>query len=183
MSEQPNIGDFNLRYPIGPMPSGDIEGFHQIAAWVKSIKTFPDKIIQFLETNPENIESCIYRANSWTVKQVIHHCADSHINAMCRLKLGLTEEMPIVKPYAEEKWAELSDSFNCPLSDSVSILTGLHSRWTNLLESMSDSDFKRKIFHPGSKEIMTLAQLTRLYAWHCDHHYGHLLLAAKNLPQ
>ena len=182
MIEPSEISDFHLRYPIGPMPIAEIEGFHQIPAWIESIRLFPDKIIHFLDTNPAEIETCTYRVGSWTVKQVIHHCADSHINAMCRLKLGLTENMPIIKPYAEEEWAELSDSFDCPLSDSILLLTGLHHRWVKLLESMSESDFKREIFHPGSKEIMTLAQLTRLYAWHCDHHFGHLLLAAKNLP-
>lgn len=169
-----------LRYPCGEMPVNEpfIEGWFEDAK--KTIRLFPQQVSEILERNPETIESFRYRPDSWTARQLVHHCADSHINALIRLKLALTEDNPTVKPYLEDLWANLVDTQLCPLSDSLNILNGVHSRWSAILANLNLVDLERLYFHPGMNETLTIAQLTRLYAWHCQHHLAHLLQAEKN---
>lgn len=119
-----------------------------------------------------------YREGGWTARQVVHHVADSHMNAFVRFRLALTEDTPTVKPYDQSKWAELIDSTTEDPSVSVQILDGLHRRWHRMLEAMSDADFARTLQHPEYGAI-TCEWLLQLYAWHGRHHIGHVKLTAR----
>ena len=118
-----------------------------------------------------------YRPGGWTVRQTVHHVADSHLNAYVRFKLALTEDTPTIRPYDEAEWAELPDS-TMPLENSFKIIEGVHSRWVNLLNSMSDDDYQKKLVHPESGE-WTLEKFLGLYAWHSKHHTAHITKLAE----
>lgn len=114
-----------------------------------------------------------YREGGWTVRQVVHHVPDSHLNAYTRFKLALTEETPTIRPYDEAKWAALADTHATPISTSLDLLESLHDRWVRLLRSMKESDFQRRLIHPESGE-QSVDNLLALYAWHGRHHVGHI---------
>ena len=115
-----------------------------------------------------------YRPDGWTVKQLVHHIPDSHLNAYCRFKLALTENEPTIKTYDEAKWAELPDSQRVPIDVSLDLLEALHERWVALLRSMDSADFKRGLRHPERDRVLTLGNMLGLYAWHGRHHVGHI---------
>lgn len=114
-----------------------------------------------------------YRPEGWTVRQVIHHVPDSHLNSYMRFKLALTEDEPTIKPYAEDRWAELTDGKSGPIEVSLRLLECLHSRWVALLRSMSEADWKRTFRHPDLG-LLRLDQNAALYAWHGRHHVAHI---------
>ena len=115
-----------------------------------------------------------YRDGGWTVKQVVHHVADSHMNAYIRFKLRLTEDSLIIKPYDEAAWAEMADTKNLPVNISLTLLHALHSRWIEVLKNMSREDLDKTAYHPESKIEYTLWGLLGLYAWHSKHHVAHI---------
>ena len=114
-----------------------------------------------------------YRPDGWTVRQVVHHLPDSHLNSYCRFKLALTEDEPTIKPYREDRWAELEDSRATPIEVSLALLESLHKRWVLLMESLGPADFERTFRHPDIG-VVTLAQSACLYAWHGRHHVAHI---------
>ncbi len=114
-----------------------------------------------------------YREGGWTVRQVVHHVPDSHLNSYIRFKLALTEDVPTIKPYDEARWAELSDTHSTPIKTSLAMLDALHDRWVRLLRSMSETDFQRQLRHP-ELGTMTLDTLLALYSWHGRHHVAHI---------
>jgi hypothetical protein len=114
-----------------------------------------------------------YRPDGWSVRQVVHHVPDSHMNAYIRFKLTLTEDTPTIKPYDQAAWAGLEDARSTPIETSLSLLETVHDRWVRILNAMSPSDFKRTLNHPESG-IMTLDQLLAMYAWHSKHHVAHV---------
>jgi len=120
---------------------------------------------------PEQLDTR-YRPEGWTVRQVVHHVPDSHINAYIRFKLALTEEQPPVKPYDQAAWAELSDS-SAPIEVSLQLLAALHSRWVDVLQGMRPSDFGRTLYHP-EHGVVTLDRMLAMYAWHSGHHLAHI---------
>jgi hypothetical protein len=111
-----------------------------------------------------------YRDGSWTLRQVVHHVADSHMNAYIRFKLALTELTPTVKPYKEELWAELLDARSMPIAVSLTLIDALHERWSTLLRGMTDTDFSRTYYHPENDLVTPLTVVTMTYAWHGKHH-------------
>lgn len=119
-----------------------------------------------------------YREGGWTTRQVVHHVADSHMNAFVRFRLILTEDTPTVKPYQEAEWAKLIDSTTEDPSASIQILEGLHRRWHRMLDAMTDADFQRSARHP-EHGLVTADWLLQLYAWHGRHHVGHIKLTVK----
>jgi uncharacterized damage-inducible protein DinB len=114
-----------------------------------------------------------YREGGWTVRQVVHHVVDSHVNAYVRFKLALTEENPTIKPYQEKLWAELSDAKTLPVESSLAILEALHARWVALLDTLDPEQFRRTLHHPESGD-MTVDSLLEVYGWHGPHHEAHI---------
>lgn len=164
----------NLRYPIGKyiiQPFSD----KQLQEWLIDIKHLP----QHLENVVLNLDAAqldtVYREGGWMVKQVVHHVADSHMNAYTRFKLGLTEDNPTIKPYDEVAWAELKDSLDLPINISLTLLHALHSRWYHILKNLTTEELLSKtVFHPGSQTTFTLWDLLGMYAWHGRHHVAHI---------
>ncbi|MBS1512331.1 MAG: bacillithiol transferase BstA [Bacteroidetes bacterium] len=161
------------RYPIGkyePLPYSE----QQKEAWLADIKFLP----QLLENAVNNLDAAQldtpYRDGGWMVKQVVHHVADSHLNAYTRFKLGMSEELPSIKPYDEVQWAEMKDSLELPINISLTLLHALHTRWYYFLTGLTEADYQRKVFHPEHKKEMTLWHLLGMYAWHGRHHVAHI---------
>ncbi|HWS60267.1 MAG TPA: putative metal-dependent hydrolase, partial [Flavobacterium sp.] len=120
-----------------------------------------------------------YRLEGWTIRQVVHHCADSHMNSLTRLKLALTEDKPTIKPYREELWAELPDSKNLPLESSLKMLEGIHYRWSILLNNLTKEHRERTFIHPNKGKEFRIDENIGLYAWHCNHHLAHIIETKK----
>ena len=169
----------DLRYPVGRFD------------WDSPISEADrPQLVALIAETPGNLRKAVaglsrdqletpYRPGGWTVKQVAHHVPDSHMNAYCRFKLGLTEDEPTIKPYNEASWAELADTRRVPIEVSLDLLDALHLRWVALLRSMDPSDFRRAVRHPEYDRIMTLDQLLGLYAWHGRHHVAHITALRK----
>jgi hypothetical protein len=115
-----------------------------------------------------------YRPGGWTVRQVVHHVPESHMNSYIRFKLGITEDRPTIKPYDEDAWAKLPDIGRAPVEASLALLDALHQRWVALLETMAPEQFARTVFHPEHKKELSLDWLLQLYAWHGKHHTAHV---------
>ena len=169
-----------LRYPIGEFQFQANADRAHIDAWIQSIADFPSVMRALTESLTSEQKNQTYRPDGWTVKQVVHHCADSHINAFIRFKLTLTEDSPTIRPYMEQRWAELSDGKEEDLTDSLNLLTALHAKWSRVLRNMADSDFQRRYLHPQYGKEFTLVEAIALYAWHGEHHVGHVKLALQN---
>jgi len=165
----------HLQYPAGKFELPSEYTKEAIDLWVSQIASLPSEFISVAKSLSESQLDTPYRPEGWTGRQVIHHIADSHMNALVRLKLALTEDVPTVKPYIEASWAEQSD-YRMPIDSSLSILTGIHAHLSNLLQHMSEDDFKREFTHPQYKYTRPIAYLCALYAWHGKHHTGHLKL-------
>jgi hypothetical protein len=168
-----NTDTIDLRYPIGHyQPQAYSEP--QKEEWLNDIKFLP----QLLENAIINLDEAQlltpYRDGGWTIQQVVHHVADSHINAYCRFKLGLTEDNPTIRPYEEKDWAMLSDVQNIPINVSITLLYALHTRLYSLLSDMPLKDWERSVFHPEAKKEMTLWFLLGNYSWHGRHHVAHI---------
>lgn len=169
-----------LKYPIGKFQSPDIIDEEQLKNWIQIIQDFPKKIKQEISNLTETEFQKQYRPGGWTIKQIVNHCADSHMNSLIRFKLALTEEEPTIRPYFENLWAELPDSKNHPTESSLKIIEGIHERWVTLLNNMSESDFEKRLIHPETQSITSLEFNTGIYAWHCNHHLAHIVNAKKN---
>lgn len=167
----------SLRYPTGTYKKPDHASAELIQSWIDTIESFPKNIDTLTRSLDEETLSRTYRPGGWTIRQLVHHCADSHMNAFIRFKLSMTEDIPTIKSYFEDRWAELPDSLSAPASDSLKLLTGLHSRWSVLLRSMSEGDLNRELFHPDHNKRISLWGMLGLYAWHCNHHLAHIKLA------
>lgn len=163
----------DARYPIGKFRvEGDITAERR-RGWIGQIAAMPARFRVAVEgLDPEQLDTP-YREGGWTVRQLIHHLPDSHMNAYVRVKLGLTEENPTIKPYEEALWAALPDSASTPPEVSLALLDALHVRWVDLMRAMDDAQWRRTIHHP-ERGTMTLEQLLALYAWHGDHHVAHV---------
>jgi hypothetical protein len=146
---------------------------------IQDIASFPDKLITLVERLSDDQKLWLYRTDGWTIAQVVHHCADSHINAYIRCKLCVTENTPTIKGYDEKEWALLPDANDMDLRASLYILDGIHYRWANLFLSASEHDYKKMVFHPQYRLKFSLEELLSQYAWHCNHHLAHIELAIK----
>ena len=162
----------DMRYPIGNFQfDGEITN-SVTKDWINEIKDLP-RLLRDVVKNLDNEQlDTPYRPGGWTVRQVIHHLADSHMNAYVRFKLALTEEKPVIKPYEETKWAELSD-YKLPIDISLSLLEALHIRWTDLLLSLIPADMEKTFIHPDSGEV-SVGKNIGIYAWHGRHHLAHI---------
>ncbi len=160
------------RYPIGQFQFDGEITISVIKNWIKDIEELPGLLREAVkDLNNEQLDTP-YRSGGWTVRQVVHHLADSHMNAYVRFKLALTEEIPVIKPYAEEKWAELPD-YTLPIDILLSLLEALHIRWTELLNSLSRDEMEKIFIHPDSGEV-SIGKNIGIYSWHGRHHLAHI---------
>ena len=167
----------HLRYPIGRAPHRKQITAEQRKHWIGTLRRFP--ALLRLETTGLTVSELErqYRQDSWTIAQLVHHCADSHTNSLVRFKWTLTEAQPTIKPYDEKRWVELPDATQSSVTESLDYLEQLHRKWTRLLERMTEAQFARTFFHPDQPDPIRLDQLTAHYAWHCAHHLAHVRLA------
>lgn len=159
----------DLSYPIGKFDPSDSR---TRTANIETIRSLPEELSNAVRDLDEAQLDTPYRPEGWTVRQTVHHVGDSHLNSIIRFKLALTEDNPTIRPYYEDRWAELDDS-RMPLDASLKIIDGLHARWASLLASMTDADFERRLTHPETGE-WTLENMLGLYAWHSRHHTAHI---------
>ena len=162
----------DLQYPVGKFrPKPEITDAER-QQLIKQVAEAPKKLRSAVaDLNKKQLDTP-YRPGGWTVRQVVHHVPDSHLNAYVRFKLGLTENQPTIKPYEQQLWAELADA-KAPIDISLNLLDALHQRWMIILKSMKPEDFARLINHPESG-IQNLDRVLQLYAWHGRHHTAHI---------
>lgn len=162
-----------LKYPIGKYIEQPFSN-EQLKEWLLDIQSLPIQI-EYAITNLDEAQlETPYREGGWTVKQLVHHVADSHMNAYIRFKLGLSEENPSIKPYDQNGWAAMADTKNIPINVSITLLFALHTRWHEILKNISQKEWTRTVFHPEYKKEMTLWYLLGMYAWHSKHHVAHI---------
>jgi len=163
----------DLRYPIGNFDKNYDASPEGRRTRLQTILDLPQKLADAVNGLSEEQLDTEYRPGGWTVRQTVHHIADSHLNSVIRFKLALTEdEPPTIRPYYEDRWAELADS-KLPIDVSMKMINGIHTKWSTLLGSMTDDDFQRKFIHPETGE-WTLEGALALYAWHSLHHTAHI---------
>lgn len=166
--------EFNaLRFPIGTFHKPDDITTEHVTKWITAIVSLPKSIEDLTSNLSEDELNYKYRPEGWTIRQVVHHCADSHINSITRFKLALTEHRPTIKPYFEDRFAQLAD-YNQPLDDSISILKGVHNKLGILLNGLETNDLKREFIHPEYKKVYSIAETIGIYAWHSNHHLAHI---------
>lgn len=169
----------NLHYPIGKEDEQEeynSEFYEQLKTQLlNTIKSLPARLEYAIQNLDAAQLDTPYRPGGWTVQQLIHHVADSHINAYTRFKLGLTEDNPVIKPYDQDAWAELSDTHKLPVNISLTLLHALHARWFQLMVDLTEDQWQRTIRHPERRTEIKLWELLKSYAWHGKHHTAHIL--------
>jgi uncharacterized damage-inducible protein DinB len=163
----------DVRYPIGPWSRDAAFTPEKRRDWTRQIADLPKNLHAAVDGLSDEQLDTPYRPGGWTVRQTVHHIADSHLNAYVRFRLTLTEDEPTIRPYDQDSWAQLSDSVRAPVTPSLRMVDGLHDRWCALLESLSDADFGRRLRHPEAG-VLTLTELLSLYSWHGRHHVAHI---------
>lgn len=172
MQQQPTLEQ--LRYPIGqPQIPQKITELH-IKEWIAILEEFPEKLRKLVDNLSDEQLETRYRKDGWTIRQVIHHTADSHHNSYTRFKWALTEDKPLIKAYFEERWAELHDTKRAPIALSLDALTTTHAKLVYLLNGLSNKDLQKSFIHPETNNEVTLAENIGIYAWHSQHHYAHI---------
>jgi hypothetical protein len=169
----------NLRYPVGRFErlKAPLDGATR-TAHIDTIEATPARFRALVHGKSDAQLDTPYRPGGWTVRQVVHHVCDSHVNAYIRMKFAMTEDAPAIKAYDEGRWAELPEAKSGPTGMSLALLDGLHQRWVAFLRNLSDADFGRVYVHPELGRV-TLDEGLSLYTWHCRHHEGHVRLVLK----
>jgi uncharacterized damage-inducible protein DinB len=170
----------DLRYPVGKFEYQGSLTEAQRSALIQQIADTPASLRSAITALSETQIDTPYRLGGWTVRQVVHHVPDSHMNSYVRFKLALTEEEPTIKPYYEDRWAELADTKATPLEVSLALLENLHDRWVRLLNSLTPEEWKRTLRHPEFG-LMTLEKTLAMYAWHGRHHVAHITELRKRM--
>ncbi len=163
----------DLRYPAGkylPQPFS----YKQKEEWLLDLKFLPEDLEMAVQNLDEAQLHTPYRDGGWTVQQLVHHIADSHMNAYIRFKLALTENNPTIKPYEEKDWAKLADVNTVPINVSLTLLHAMHIRWAAAIKDLSEDEWERTVVHPEHNKQMSLWELLGLYAWHGKHHVKHI---------
>jgi hypothetical protein len=170
----------DLRFPVGKFRYDGPFTEQDKTSLLKQISDAPAQLRAAVQGLSESQLDTRYRPDGWTVRQVVHHVPDSHLNSYVRFKLALTEDEPTIKPYAEDRWANLADTKTTPTEISLTLLDALHDRWVRLLRSLTAEDWKRKLRHP-ERGTMTLEENLALYAWHGRHHVAHITELRKRM--
>jgi len=172
------LTDEQMRYPIGQYEPPLSYTDETILNWIEDIKALPGKVRQAtMELNEAQLDTP-YRTGGWTIRQVVHHIPDSHMNSLMRFKWAMTEDNPTIKPYHEELWALLAD-YKLPIEPSLKMLEGIHVHMAALFDSFNEDDLSRTFYHPASKVTSPLKQIIGLYAWHGNHHLAHITETVK----
>ncbi len=164
------------KYPIGQFTTPLSFTDETMQKWIQEIAALPGQMRQAVVGLNYKQFDTPYRLGGWTIRQVIHHVADSHSNSLTRFKLALTEENPTIKPYEEADWALLPD-YKMPVAPSFQMIEGIHYRWVELMQALNEEQWSRTFFHPATQKSFTLKSALGLYAWHGLHHLGHIRLA------
>ncbi|PZX57966.1 YfiT family bacillithiol transferase [Algoriphagus chordae] len=162
-----------LKYPIGKFLKPETiseQNFKEATAY---LRVFPQYLEDSISEFTEEQFNTPYRPGGWTVKELVHHLADSHMNALIRFKLALTEDNPTIKPYDEASWAKMPD-YILPIETSLALIAGIHLKWAVILENMSPTNFQKCYFHPESQTSVPLSEVTLMYQWHSQHHLAHI---------
>ena len=172
----------HLKYPIGKINLPKVITQEHLNNWIDCIENFPNRLEDLVKNLNKEQLNTPYREDGWTIRQVVHHCGDSHLNSYIRFKWTLTEEQPIIKAYFEDRWAELFDTKEASINISILLLKALHAKWIYLLKGLSDHELLKTFIHPESGDTVSLKENIGIYAWHCNHHYAHIenLLIRKN---
>ncbi|MBK0379764.1 YfiT family bacillithiol transferase [Mucilaginibacter segetis] len=170
--------DEQMRYPIGKFTAPVSYIMEDKRRWITDIKTLPGKVRHAIIGLNDRQLNTPYRVGGWSLRQVVHHLADSHMNSITRFKLALTEDNPTIKPYEEADWALLPD-YSLPVEPSLKMLEGIHQRMTALFESFTENEWDRTFVHPASGETVSLKKALALYAWHGKHHLAHITETVK----
>ena len=163
----------DLRYPLGRFEFEGTLDYKQRQTLIDQIAAAPEKMRAAVMGLSDPQIDTPYRPDGWTVRQVVHHVPESHLNSYTRFKLAITEEAPTIKPYYEDRWAKLDDALTAPIEMSLNLLDALHERWVWFLRSLKDADFQRTFRHP-ELGIVSLDKNVALYAWHGRHHVAHI---------
>lgn len=163
-----------LRYPIGRFRPPAEYNEKDRKKRVEAIRVFPEQLASVVRPlTPPQLDTP-YRPDGWTIRQLVHHIADSHLNSYIRFKWTVTEDSPLIKPYDQDAWGSLTDAQNGAIRSSLLILEGIHERWCQLLDSFKKSDYKKELRHPEFEKPLSLDFMLALYAWHCKHHLAHI---------
>lgn len=165
------------QYPIGKFSPKDSYNSEERERFIRSIETLPGEIEKLVKNFTPVQWATPYREGGWTARQVVHHIADSHMNAYIRVKWALTEDMPLIKAYDEKAWATTPE-IDADVVLSLNLLRALHAKWVVLLRAVPDSQLNRAFIHPDTKKQNTIERMIALYSWHGEHHLGHLKLIA-----
>jgi hypothetical protein len=172
-----------LQYPIGRFELPTTVPAEALVQAIADITALPKALFQVVSPLTPTELDRPYRPGGWTVRQLVHHCADSHAQVLGRIKLALTEDNPTVKPYDENAWVALADA-QLPVELALDLLCLTHAKWVQLLQAMTDVDFQRSYFHPEKQRSQTLTEVTLMYAWHGNHHLAHVeALVARNFDR
>lgn len=164
-----------LRYPTGKFVRGTkADTPDRAEACITVIDVFPEKLRAEVQGLNDPQLDTPYRPGGWTLRQLVHHIADSHAQSIIRFKLALTEEKPTIKPYLEALWAEHTDARTMPVRASLDIISGVHARWAALMRGMKRSDWDRGFIHPEQQREISLDEALELYVWHSGHHLAHI---------
>jgi uncharacterized damage-inducible protein DinB len=173
MSEVTKVAEQDARYPIGRSQRLSEIDEDDVKSAIADLAELPGLLRNAVDGLDADQLDTPYREGGWAVQQLVHHIADSHMNAFIRVRLGLTEDNPTITTYDERAWAVLHDSLAAPLSWSLDLVEGLHARWVMLLQSLDEAQWKRSFVHP-QRGPQTIAQATVLYGWHSRHHVAHI---------
>lgn len=174
-----NIDLEKLKYPIGKLLTPAEYTSEYISNKIQEIELFPERLKEETIHLTEEQLDTPYRPGGWTVRQVIHHCAESHMNCYIRIKWALTENNPVIKAYDENLWSQLPDSLSMPIQPTLSLLDGLHYRLAYIMKNLSETDLEKTFVHPENNSEYKIKQIIGTYAWHGNHHLAHITALKK----
>ena len=168
-----------LRYPLGKFHRPNEVTNELVKEWIEELQKFPKNIRDVVSDLSDEQLTLTYREGAWNIRQLVHHIADSHMNVLIRFKMALTEEVPTINSFSENKWATLPDSTEADIKDSLNIIEGVHARLVLLIQNLSEDQLKREFGHPQYDRNLVIGSNMALYAWHGKHHLEHIKIALK----
>lgn len=166
-----------LKYPIGHFECPDTITQHHLKTWVAVLDGYPKRLNALVKPLTDYQLDSEYRPGGWTIRQVVHHIADSHHHSYTRFKWSLTEDTPLIKAYNQDEWAKLEDTKHAPVSMSLLHIEAIHKKLVYLIRTLSETDLNKSFVHPETQKTVPLKENIGIYAWHSNHHYAHILKA------